>query len=212
MNIVIVDYGMGNLQSIYNALKHFNITPTLSHNAQEIVNADALILPGVGAFKEAMKNLEKHSLIDPLKLFVATNKPLLGICLGMQLLLQSSEEFGESKGLGFIEGKVKKLKPITKKLPHVSWTELEGDEERWKSSILNNITLQSDMYFVHSFAVHLSNKEEILATATYAQEQFCAALQRNNIYGCQFHPEKSSILGLNILKNFINIAKEVKNG
>ena len=209
--IAIIDYGLGNVKSIFNALEKINVTPVLTGNKDQILSADGLILPGVGAFAKGMENLEKTNLIEVIKEFVSTGKPFLGICLGMQMLMDESEEFGIHKGLGLISGKVKKISfenSTSAKLPHVSWNELDFPiNGRWDNSILDQIPVKSDVYFVHSFVVNTENRVDLLATTNYNGETLCAAVHKDNIYGVQFHPEKSGVTGLNILRNFVKLTK-----
>ena len=210
MNIVIVDYGIGNVKSIINAFENQGRKPVLSRDRDVILEADGLILPGVGAFSHGMSNLNKYNLVAIIKEYVKTRKPLLGICLGMQMLLEESEEFGETKGIGLIKGKVIKL-PIDKsnkiKLPHISWNSIQTKNIEWENTILNGVEPNSDMYFVHSFVAKPENEDEILSKTDYSNVEFCSSLKKDNIYGCQFHPEKSATHGLSIIKNFINICK-----
>jgi imidazole glycerol-phosphate synthase subunit HisH len=211
MKIVIIDYDIGNVRSILNAFEKVGIEPILSRDEEDILNADGVILPGVGAFSHGMKNLNKYLLVDTIKKYAKTNKPLLGICLGMQMLFDESEEFGETKGIGLVSGKVIKLPTQDKnneKLPHVSWNEIKEKNINWNNSILQNINSQSDMYFVHSYIAKPTDINHILSTTTYSDYEFCSSIKKNNIYGCQFHPEKSSFLGLKIIGNFIKIVKE----
>lgn len=211
MSIVIVDYGIGNVESIANAFASQGVQTILSRDPKVLSNAEGLILPGVGAFAHGMNNLKKYNLIPIITDYVKTGKPLLGICLGMQLLLEESEEFGITKGLGFIKGKVIKL-PVSKiekiKLPHISWNSIKKKNIEWNDTILNSIEQDSDMYFVHTFVAKLENENEILSTTNYFDVEFCSSLKKDNIFGCQFHPEKSSIHGLSIIKNYINICKK----
>jgi glutamine amidotransferase len=209
--IAILDYGIGNVKSIFNALDKINVAAVLTADKDKILNADGLILPGVGAFAQGMENLAKANLPEVIKEFVSTGKPFLGICLGMQMLMGESEEFGTYKGLGLIPGKVKKItfkNSSSAKLPHVSWNELNSPTlGRWDSSILDKIPENADVYFVHSFVVKPENPNDLLANTNYNGEIFCSAVQRDNIYGVQFHPEKSGIIGLNILKNFVKLTE-----
>tara|TARA_B100001059_G_scaffold95104_1_gene94342 strand:+ start:32220 stop:32852 length:633 start_codon:yes stop_codon:yes gene_type:complete len=210
MKIVIIDYGIGNVRSIFNAFSNQGFDPILSNDSEIILKADGLVLPGVGAFSHAMKNLKKYGLIDVIKDYSKTGKPLLGICLGMQLLLDGSEEFGYTDGIGLVKGEVVKL-PIDKshkaKLPHISWANIYTKAIGWENTILNDIHLNSEMYFIHSFAANLENENEILSLTEYFDITFCSSLKKGNIYGCQFHPEKSSKVGLKIINNFIKICK-----
>ncbi len=211
MKIILIDYGIGNVKSIINAFDKQKIKVVLSREKELILNADGLILPGVGAFSQGMDNLKKYNLISIIEDYVKTGKPLLGICLGMQLLFEKSEEFGKTKGLGLIEGDVLKI-PIDNsqkiKLPHVSWNEIKPKNIDWENTILENIEVGENMYFVHTFAGTPKNKNEILSTTNYCGVEFCSSVKKNNIYGCQFHPEKSSKKGLAIINNFINICSK----
>ena len=210
MKIVIVDYGIGNVKSIINAFENQGQKTFLSRDRDIILDADGVILPGVGAFSHGMNNLNKYGLVNILKDYVKTGKPLLGICLGMQMLLEESEEFGSTKGIGLIKGKVIKL-PVKQtnkvKLPHISWSEIQIKKIDWKNTILNDVNIGSDMYFIHTFVAKPDNEDEILSTTEYFGTEFCSSLKKDNIYGCQFHPEKSANHGLIIIKNFINICK-----
>ena len=201
--IAILDYGIGNVRSISNALEKIGSTPRITRNEQIILSSDALILPGVGAFAHGMNNLKELNLVDLIYKFVNSGKPFLGICLGMQLLLETSSEFGDTKGLGLIEGKVERL-PLTKaKLPHVAWSEIRPPtSKRWNGTILDNTKAQTNYYFVHTFAANPSKDEDILSVTSFDGQDFCSSVHRNNIFGVQFHPEKSGEHGLNILKTF----------
>ena len=154
-----------------------------------------------------MDNLLKLNLDIVLKKYIKTNKPILGICLGMQLLFESSEEFGIHRGLGFVEGKVLKLKN-EKKLPHISWSEIKGNKNDWDNTILDKIEYNTDFYFVHTYVPFPDDIDHILSISNYYKQEFCSTVKKGNIYGTQYHPEKSSLEGLKILKNFINITKK----
>lgn len=210
MRIVIIDYGVGNIKSIKNAFENQGASVIVSREREDIIGADGLILPGVGAFSHAMNNLNKYGLVDIIKDYVETKKPLLGICLGMQMLLEGSEEFGYTKGIGLIEGKVIRL-PLNQsniqKLPHISWNGIQPKDIKWQHTILDSVDKDSDMYFVHTYVAKPNNTKEILAITKYFNNEFCSALKKDNIYGCQFHPEKSSSIGLSIIRNFINLSK-----
>ena len=205
MKVAVIDYGIGNVKSMCNALAHVGINVELTNNKKNILIADAVILPGVGAFAHGINYLNKYSLIPTIKEYVSTGKLFMGVCLGMQLLLEESEEFGTNQGLGLIKGKVIKL-PIADgnlvKLPHVSWNEInEPYKQRWDKTLLADTPLNSNMYFVHSYVAAPTYESDILATCNYGGVNFCAAVQKDNIYGFQFHPEKSGSLGLKILKH-----------
>ena len=211
MKISIIDYEIGNVKSIINAFKKIGVKPILTNDRETILTSDGLILPGVGAFAHGMENLQKYGLKDIIYDFVETKKPFMGICLGMQMLMDESEEFGITQGLGLIEGKVIKL-PVQnqdcKKLPHVGWNEIVKHKISWENTVLDNIPERSDMYFVHSFVTSPLKEENILSTTEYSDYKFCSAIKKDNIYGCQFHPEKSGEIGLEIIQNFVNLCKE----
>jgi len=150
-------------------------------------------------------------MVEIIKEYVESNKPFMGICLGMQLLFEESEEFGVTVGLGLIPGRVIKLPTKdsqNEKLPHVSWNELNSGKIQWPNTVLENIKEGSDMYFVHSFVAQPNNESNVLSTTEYSGYNFCSSVKSGNIYGCQFHPEKSGKIGLKIVKNFIRMCKE----
>jgi len=210
MKIVIIDYGIGNVKSIMNAFEDRGQKAFLSRDRDVILGADGLILPGVGAFSHGMNNLNKYGLVTIIKEYVKTDKPLLGICLGMQMLLEESEEFGNTKGIGIIKGKVIKLPVVNSnkiKLPHIGWNEIQTNKIKWGNTILNDVEVSSNMYFVHTYVAIPNNENEILSTTEYFGIEFCSSLKKGNVYGCQFHPEKSASRGLTIIRNFINICK-----
>lgn len=197
--IVIIDYEIGNLASVKNALDALGIANQLTNNASLIQKADALILPGVGAAQEGMKNLKKRKLDTVIRNEIQRGKPFLGICLGMQLLFTESEE-GNTKCLGIIDGKVKKFKTELK-IPQIGWNQVKIKE----NILFKNIPDKSYFYFVHSYYCEPENKNYSIATTAYGDE-FCSVLQKDNIFATQFHPEKSSDMGLQFLKNFTEIA------
>jgi glutamine amidotransferase len=207
--IVIIDYGIGNVKSMCNAFYNIGLMPELTSNKKTILNADAVVLPGVGAFNKGMENLKERGLYQIIHEYIKKGKPFLGVCLGMQMLMEESEEFGLTPGLGLIKGKVVKLPKLSnsdEKLPHVSWNELNKPQEvKWKGTIFDNIPVNSDAYFVHSFVSEPINESDILSTTNYAGVNFCSAVKHENIYGTQFHPEKSSHIGLSILANFVKL-------
>ena len=198
-NITIIDYGMGNLHSVAKALEKVGGNVTISSNKTDIVQADKLVLPGVGSFGDCMRNLEKYDLIDTIKNSLASSKPFLGICLGMQLLFESSEESPQVKGLGFFKGKVVKIIAPKLKVPHIGWNNLKLAKH---SPILANS--QNDyVYFVHSYYVVPRDTKLITSFVEYGGK-ITASIGKNNIQAVQFHPEKSSLAGLKILNNFVN--------
>ena len=206
--IGIVDYGVGNIRSITNALSKFDCQIILTDSKNEILSCDGLILPGVGAFKHAMTRLKDKKLDLYVKYYVDSNKPFLGICLGMQMLFEESDEFGLTDGLGLIEGKVKKFKNVEKlKLPYIAWSEIYKDHEMtWQNTILKGLENNTDMYHVHSYYASPKNKDNILSYSMYNDFKYCSTVKKNNIYGCQYHPEKSAHCGLEIIKNFIKLS------
>lgn len=196
MNI-IVDYGLGNLDSVSRGFQRSGIETKISRNLDEIKNAQSLILPGVGAFRDAINALKDLELIEPIKEFVKSGKYLVGICLGMQLLYDKSFEYGEYDGLGLIDGNVELL-DINLKVPHMGWNNLKFQKE--DDEILRYINEDSYVYFVHSYYANSSNKE-LVAYAEY-EKKVPAIVRKDNIYGLQFHPEKSGEVGNNILKAY----------
>ena len=208
MKIAILDYDIGNVQSIINAFSKFSVDTILTRSKSEILDSDGLVIPGVGSYSIGMENLRKYSLDKIIYKYVDLNKPILGICLGMQVLMDESEEFGYTKGLGLIKGKVDKIKIKDKnnfKLPHIGWSNLFNTKKHWDNTILEGINKNDFFYFVHSYCVQPSNPENILSETSYSNYNFCSVLKKNNIYGTQFHPEKSSTKGLEIIENYINI-------
>jgi len=197
--INIVDYGIGNLKSILNILKYIGVDSRISNSIDDIKNADKLILPGVGHFKTGMENLAKSGLIDVLHEEVLIKKKnILGICLGMQLMTKHSEE-GDCDGLGWIDATTKKFQLIEHlKIPHMGWNNVNYKKD---TALNKNISKEPRHYFVHSYFVDCNNKEDVLATTLYGTE-FVAAFQHENIYGVQFHPEKSHKYGMELLRNF----------
>ena len=203
--ITIIDYGMGNLKSVYNALKKVNFDCQISSEVTDIEMADKLILPGVGAFKDAMDNLQNLDLILPIRKKVNDGCPLLGICLGMQMLFDEGYECELRKVLGFIEGKIKLMNSKENlKIPHIGWNRLEFNRE---NKILNNINKESFVYYVHSFMATEMIDENLIAYSKYGDINIPGIVNKGNVYGMQFHPEKSGEVGLKILKNFGVLSK-----
>lgn len=203
--IVIIDFGMGNLGSIFNMLKYLKAEVMISSKVSDIENADKLILPGVGAFDNGMKNLRNLDLIPYLEKKVFNQKtPILGICLGMQLLTKKSEE-GKSAGLGWVDAETIKFsfdkEKNNLKVPHMGWNSVIIKNSR---SLFNNMSSDVKFYFVHSYHVVCHNQQDILTT-TFHGYDFVSAFQSNNIFGVQFHPEKSHKFGMNLFHNFIQM-------
>ena len=199
--IVIVDYGMGNIHSLSRIFNSLKLPVVLSHKAKDIEAASHVILPGVGHFGRAMDELKQRGLIDALnQAAMGDKKPILGICLGMQLMTASSEE-GNSEGLGWFSCKTTKImveNPIQFKVPHLGWNTLHTTKAH---AIFQGVPSQSEMYFVHAYAVDKADEEQVLCTTTY-EKQFVSGLISENIIGLQFHPEKSHAIGQRILANF----------
>ncbi|HSW48085.1 MAG TPA: imidazole glycerol phosphate synthase subunit HisH [Candidatus Saccharimonadales bacterium] len=198
--IAIIDYGLGNLASVANALKKLEIPYVISSDPEALKNSTALLLPGVGAAGQGIKNLKKLKLDNVIVEEVKKGKPLLGICLGMQLLFEKSEE-GNTECLGLIKGKVRKFK-IRLKIPQIGWNQVENSE---KSKLLKDIKNKDYFYFVNSYYCDPDNKKYIVGTTQYENE-FCSVIEYKNIFGTQFHPEKSGESGLKLLKNFWEVA------
>lgn len=208
MKIAVIDYDIGNVRSILSAFENQGANVFLTRDREKILASDGLVLPGVGAFSHGMASLRKYNLVKDIKDYIETGKPFIGICLGMQMLFDHSEEFGLSSGLGLIAGSVIKLptkEDKNEKLPHVSWNEVNIVEGKWEGTILDGVTEGSDMYFVHSFIANPDDRSNILSMTEYSGYKFCSSVKKNNIYGCQFHPEKSGTVGLNVIKNFIRM-------
>ena len=200
--ISIINYGAGNLHSVKNALDYLNSESFISDNPNDILNADKIILPGVGSFGDAMNALNEKKLTDTIKQAVSMNKPLLGICLGLQLLFEASEESPGIEGIGVLKGKIVKIPKIGDiKIPHIGWNNLEISKP---SALLKDIGLNPYVYFVHSYYLEPLNSEDVSAYTEYGQKLAVAA-EKGNIFATQFHPEKSGGTGLKILKNFIEL-------
>ena len=198
--ITIIDYGAGNLFSVQNALNYLGVENRISSRAEDIISADKLILPGVGAFPDAMKMLDEAGLTEVIK-EQAKLKPLMGICLGMQMLFDKSYEFGETAGLGLIPGTVELMHPADDLvIPHIGWNALEKNEP---CALLDGVNEGDYVYFVHSFAA-VTDSKNVAAYCDYGMK-VPALVTSGKVYGCQFHPEKSGKTGLTILKNFCEI-------
>jgi glutamine amidotransferase len=198
--IAILDYGMGNLRSVEKALEHVGVTATISSDAAEVRAADGVILPGVGAFPRAMERVRERGLDELIAERRGEGVPILGICLGLQLLFESSSELGGADGLGLLEGPVTALEADGLKVPHIGWEPVRWERE---SRLTDGIPSETPFYFVHSFAVR-PRDEDLLGSAAYGSCFACAA-ERENVFGVQFHPEKSSAAGLRLLSNFAGV-------
>jgi glutamine amidotransferase len=205
--IVIVDYGMGNLRSVHKALERVGFQASVTQDPAEVKKAAGLIVPGVGAFKKAMENLQELGLVNPIIEFVESGKPFLGICLGLQLLFSGSDEFGFQKGLSLFKGRVVRF-PFSHpaasppkdllKVPHMGWNTVHIHK---RPPVLDGIADGAYLYFVHSY-YPVPEEQEIVATTTDYGGEFVSSISRGNLFACQFHPEKSQSVGLKLLKNF----------
>lgn len=213
--VAIVNYGMGNLFSVRHACLEVGLSPAVTDSPSEIHKADALILPGVGAFGRAMEILNRLELSLAIREFVESGKPVMGICLGMQLLMTRSFEFGKHDGLNIIEGDVVSLREFLGsgeglKVPHVTWNRNWVPAGKcWEGSMLDGIANGQYMYFVHSYIVTPRDTDVVLSLTQYGTISFCSSLQRNNVFACQYHPERSGPEGLKIYCNFSNFIRQM---
>ena len=197
--IIIIDYGMGNLRNVQKGFEWIGFEAKVTRNKRDIEKASAVVLPGVGAFKDCMENLERYGLIEPLLRSIEKGKPYLGICLGLQILFSESEEFGSQRGLDLIEGKVVKFKPDPEhKVPHMGWNTIEKERE---APMLKGVESGSFFYFVHSYYV-MTEEHQWISTFTHYGIPFVSSIWKENLFATQFHPEKSQQKGLWILENF----------
>jgi glutamine amidotransferase len=208
---LVVDYGIGNLRSVYRAFEHCGAEVEISDDPRRICHADRVVLPGVGAIGVCLDELSRRGLIDALKRFADLDRPFLGICVGMQLMLERSYEFGQHECLGWIGGDVVPIPAKDRdhephKIPHIAWSSLEpsGGHVGWRGTILEGIDPGSSVYFVHSFAADPKDATLRLADTMYGGLNICAAVAKGSFSGTQFHPEKSGPVGLRIIRNFIS--------
>ncbi len=205
--VVIIDYKMGNLFSIVHTCEKVGLSTEITNDYKKIKDAKALILPGVGAYPLAVNQLKELNLADPIKEFIKSGKPVLGICLGMQLLMEQSDEFGTNKGLGIIEGEVlrfpEKNGEIMRRIPQITWN--TADIQDTTDPLLQGISNHEYFYFVHSNYVHAKHEENVLCKTSFSGFDYCSVIKKDNIYGIQFHPEKSAKQGLKIIENFKNL-------
>ncbi len=198
--ICVLDYGMGNLRSVEKALEHVGATAELTSDRERAAAADGIVLPGVGAFPKAMERIRELGLAEPIADRLGAGVPVLGICLGLQLLFESSSELGGAEGLGLVSGRVRELDAGELKVPHIGWSPVRWEQD---SPLTDGIEDETPFYFVHSFAPD-PGPEQLLGTAVYG-DRFACAVQSGSLYGVQFHPEKSSAAGLRLLSNFAGI-------
>ena len=213
LKLTVVDYGIGNTLSVCRAFQRFDADVCLSRDRSVIATSDRLVLPGVGAFQGGMNRLRELGLDTSILQFAQSQRPFLGICLGMQMMLDSSEEFGNHQGLGLIPGKVVAIPSAgsdskqSYKIPHIGWNELIVGREQssWNNTILSTLPRRPYAYFVHSFTAIPDFPQHRLADTEYHGVRISAAIMSGNLYGCQFHPEKSSDVGLRIISEFLKI-------
>ena len=210
MKITVIDYGLSNLLSVQHAFRHFGAEVELVSTPQAVLNADALVLPGVGAFRDGMEGLDRLGLTEPIRRKAAAGTPLLGICLGMQMLFEGSEEFGPHRGLGLIPGWVVRIpgtdaEGVPQRVPHISWNGLwpAGGRSDFSGTALAGVRPGQECYFIHSYEAKPAEELDRLADTVYGGRPVCAAAQRGSVIGCQFHPEKSGPVGLSILQGFL---------
>jgi imidazole glycerol-phosphate synthase subunit HisH len=208
--VAVIDYGLGNLLSVRRGLEHCGATVAVTSDPDIILSAPRVVLPGVGAFAHGMAELRSRGLDATVRKVAAQGSFLLGICLGMQMLLDESEEFGRTEGLGIISGNVVPIPSTTansfpQKIPHIGWNNLTMPQgfENWEDSLLQGVNLGEAVYFVHSFMAVPNNPKHCIANCIYGEVPVPAIIGRDNIYGCQFHPEKSGEVGLKILDRFL---------
>lgn len=207
--VAIVDYQLGNLFSVKMACAAAGLDAAITSDRQAILAADAVILPGVGAYGDAMTTLAHLDLVSVLRDVAARGTPILGVCLGMQLLLSESEEFGAHRGLGLIEGVVSHLDGLAPdgrplKVPHIGWSRVQppGDDVTWTGTPLESVTPGTFMYFVHSFVARPVDDGVVMSTTQFGARSFCSSLRQGNVFACQFHPERSGPDGLRLYRSF----------
>ena len=206
IKVCILDYGSGNVKSVFNLISSLADDVKISNDAAEIEAATHIILPGVGAFGASMRRIHDKLPLDLLRQQVLVQKkPFLGICVGMQVLMETGYEFGETAGLGWLPGKVDKLETGGLPLPHIGWNNVSVDKSRPLIPLLKGLDAEPDFYYVHSFACVASDASQIQATTEYGQH-FCAVIAHENIHGVQFHPEKSQRAGILLAKNFLALS------
>ena len=207
MKVLIIDYKLSNLHSVQAACDAVGLDAEITSDPKKLHKAGAIILPGVGSFGKAMNNIRELELDKPIKDFVDSGKPFFGVCLGLQLLFESSEEFGINSGLSILEGKVKKFKDLSKEsekfpIPQIGWNKIYSQNQDWKDSYLQKCCNSTYMYFVHSFYVEPKYDNIILSKTSYGGQDYCSSVQKDNIFATQFHPEKSGEEGLSIYRTF----------
>jgi len=210
--VTLIDYGIGNLLSVSRALEACGVDVLQSDTPDDIIEADYLVLPGVGAFADGMRELQTRGLVEPIRDACRSGKPVLGICLGMQLLFAESDEHHLTAGLGLIAGRVEAIPNDAgngrwRKTPHIGWSELLPPlGAPWRDDLMAGLGEPAAVYFVHSFACLPASRDALLAECEYEGIRLCAAVRQGNVYGFQFHPEKSGTTGLSLLVRFLTLS------
>lgn len=207
--VTLIDYGAGNLLNVQRAFEHQGAQVEIATTPEVVLQSDRLVFPGVGAFPEAMAQLQKQELVEAIQQ-AAQNKPFLGICLGMQMMLEAGEEFVETEGLKLLPGRVKQLPQQgvngeTMTIPHMGWAKVEPNQVAWDGTLFDQVTENNAFYFVHSYFADVSDPQDQLAVFDFGGHRITAAVQRDNLFGCQFHPEKSGEPGLRLIEAFLQI-------
>lgn len=210
MKVVLIDYGMGNLFSVSRSFEYMGAGVILSSDPVQIQSADRVVLPGVGAFGDGMRELHQRGLVEALRDYAQSGRPFLGICLGMQMMMDFSLEFGRTEGLGLLPGGVEPIANTSEdgrplKVPHIGWNELKASGAGWSGTPLSRSQAGSSVYFVHSFHAKPTHEENRLAYVEYGGHEITAAVGRGKVFGCQFHPEKSSKDGLMMVETFLGV-------
>lgn len=210
--VTIIDYGMCNLLNVARAFQHIGVEINVTETPSVAAVADRLVVPGVGAFKDSIVALRTLGFDDSIKEFQSSGRPFLGICVGMQMLFDVSEEFGEHPGLGILAGRVKAVPGVSvdgerQRVPHIGWNNLvvPESERSWKGTLLETTSVNTPFYFVHSFAAVPTDDSVGLADCLYGGNRICAAVQKDNVMATQFHPERSGELGLSVLRRFLQL-------
>jgi glutamine amidotransferase len=203
--VTVIDYGLGNIHSVVKALHHRGASVEVTDDVGKVRTAERVVLPGVAAFGDGIRLLNERGLAAPIYEFIAAGRPFLGICLGMQMLMSSSEEFGQHTGLGVIAGRVEALRRSERvKVPHVGWNALApATPDRWRGTLFERVAPMSPAYFVHSFTAVPADERDRLADTYNGDCRIAAAIQRDNVIGCQFHPEKSGPVGLMMIDAYL---------
>ena len=212
-HVTVADYGVGNLLSVRRALEHCGADVEMSSDPGALERAERLVLPGVGAFRDGMAGLRSHGFIEPLQHFAASGKPFLGICVGMQMMFDVGEEYGEHAGLGLLPGRVIAIPAAAeRKIPHIGWAALERPSpgRDWAQTILAGVPAGgASVYFVHSFHAEPARAADVLAVCDYRGFAVTAAVSHGSLFGCQFHPEKSGATGLKIIQAFLGFKDRI---